>query len=168
MHADTIASILAALDSLAASLRTAAAVPPPPPPQPENDPAMIVADVLLTDERENILDRLVDRMVDDERLRNAAAARASTGVLDAVAKIAADQVDHDAVAERIADKIDECDVLDRIDFEQMADNFSSSIDESTVIDSAAEQIAGQVDYDKVIAAAATKLAEQIMAKLLRA
>ncbi len=166
MHQDQIASILASLDSLAVALRAVADSPivvrsSPPLSEPlseqvQKDAAAQVAEAIITDERENLLDRAVDRLVDSERLRTAVVARA------------AEQVDHEDIAQKVADKLDECDILDRIDFDQMADNLKDAIDESAVIDSAAEQIAGQICFDKVVAAAAAKLAEQIMARLLRA
>lgn len=165
MHTDYAKIILAIADSL----RAAAAAEPLPPVPPLAEPlppvlseqvqqvaATQVADAIVADERENLLDRAVDRLVDNEQVRNAVVARA------------AEQVDHDAVAQAVADKVDECDILDRIDFDQMADNLKDTIDEGAVIDAAAEQIAGQICFDKVVAAAAQKLAEQIMARLLRA
>lgn len=170
MNQEQIASILASIDSLAVALRAVADSPivvrssplPPVPPlaeplppdvseQVQKDAAATVADAVIADERENLLDRAVDRIVDDERVRKAVVARA------------AEQVDHEDIAQKVADKIDECEVLDRIDFDTVADNLH--IDTSAVVDSAAEHIAGQICFDKVVAAAAQKLAEQIMERL---
>lgn len=163
MQTDYAKIILAIADSL----RAAAAVEPLPPVPPlaeplppdvseqvQKDAAATVADAVIADERENLLDRAVDRLVDNEQIRNAVVARA------------AEQVDHEDIAQKVADKIDDCDILDRIDFDTVADNLH--IDTNAVIDAAAEQIAGQICFDKVVAAAATKLAEQILARLLRA
>jgi hypothetical protein len=152
--------------AIADSLRAAAAAEPLPPVPPlaeplpldvseqvQKDAAATVADAVIADERENLLDRAVDRIVDNEKVRNAVIARA------------AEQVDHDAIAQAVADKLDESDILDRIDFDQMAHNLKDTIDEGAVIDAAAEQIAGQICFDKVVAAAAQKLAEQIIERL---